>query len=536
MKLILISALLGCIIATSAQHTTGRPSQASTLSQDVTINEYVSAFSQDATSAESLASTTASKQLSIENQLLHLMTDHTAQMHSSNAFLNEIGNAISQLAVNVQEQIDRLPQLNLTKQQLAKASELAQNQTQQILQKLNKMTHAVLTRMDRTAYNIEYVIQEQEVVKEQINRLQSQLNSHQQHLLNSTESIDKNLLQLTELVSSALLPRIQSLNHSFSSLNHSQSNIQLELKNVAQIKEATTAAVGQLNSLDLQLAYQNLTQNSQLHKIAEAVKNFCPQQVALIDKGLQDLIVAQQRLHSKLSVCERQSTRPKSSEVKKGPEYKSSSAVAQPVAKSYKISEPSQRSYTTSSANPSQAEYYVYGKTSPSQSGKPNLAYGNQIKATQPRLKNVIYENAATKAEPKSSDFYINDMTYPSKHDKDSISETKQHNKNDLTYDLVEMLANKSQDLLKPDDQLSKSVEIYNGKPRQPPQIYEFDEGTSQNQAEAQSNAKYIFGIVKAQSEQPNANHKTPQFKPRRIGSTYYGNAFSSSYAQVPQS
>ncbi|XP_017873630.1 PREDICTED: uncharacterized protein LOC108621044 [Drosophila arizonae] len=526
MKLILISALLGCIISTSAQHTTSRPSQASTTSQDAAINENVSAFSQDTTSVESLANTTASKRLSIENQLLHLMTDHTAQMHSSNAFLNEIGNAINLLAVNVQEQIDRLPQLNLTKQQLAKASELAKNQTQQILQKLSKMTHEVLTKMDRTTHNIEYVIQEQEVVKEQINRFQSQLNSHQQRLLNSTDSIDKHLLQLTELVSSAVLPRIQSLNHSFSSLNNSQSNIQLQLKNMAQIKEATTAAVGQLNSLDLQLAYQNLSQNSQLHKIAEAVKHFCPQQVALIDKGLQDLIVAQQRLHSKLAVCERQPTRPKSYEVKKGPEYKSSSAATQPLAKPYKISEESPRSYTPASANPSQPEYYVYGKTSPSQSGKPNLA----------KLKNVIYKSAATKAEPKSSDFYINDMPYSSKHDKDSISETKQHNKNDLTYDLVEMLANKSQDILKPDAQLSKSVEIYNGKPRQPPQIYEFDEGTSQNQAEAQSNAKYVFDIVKAQSEQPNANHKTPQFKPRRIGSTYFGNAFSSSYAQVPQS
>ncbi|TDG44179.1 hypothetical protein AWZ03_009409 [Drosophila navojoa] len=528
MKLILIGALLGCIISTSAQDTTAQPSQASTAAQDVNMNENVSLSSQGATSVKSTANSTASQGISAENQLLHLLTDHRAQMHSSNAFLNEIGNAINLLAVNVQEQIHRLPQLNQTKQQLAKASELAQNQTQQVLQKLHKMTQEVLTKMDRTSHSIEYVIQEQEVVKEQINSLQRELNSHQQHLLNSTENIDKNLLQLTELVSSAVLPRIQSLNHSFSSLNHSQSNIQLELKNMAQIKEATTAAAGQLNALDLQLSYLNLTQNSQLHKIAEAVKYFCPQQVALIDKGLQDLIVAQQRLHSKLAVCERQSAKPKSYEVQKNP--------AKPLAKSYKISEPSQRSYSTANANPSQPEYYVYGKTSPSQPGKPNLAYSNQIKASQPQLKSVLYENSAMKAEPKSSDFYINDMPYPSKLDKDSMPATQQPNKNDLTYDLVEMLANKSQDILKPDVQPSKSVEIYNGKPRQPQQIYELDEGTSRNQAAAQSNAKYIFDIVKAQGEQPNASYKTPQFKPRRNGGTYYGNAFTSSYAQVPQS
>lgn len=551
MKLLFITALLGCIIATGAA------------SQYTTTTEAVSTTSQDTTSAESTAGTTVAsssteslKQISTEEQILHLMTEHTTQMLSSNKFLSEIESAISLLSFNVQEQIDLLPQLNLTQQQFSNTSRMAQNQTELVVQTLNNTAREVGSKLDRTVDKIECVMQEQEVIKEQIKQLQDKLNSYQQKLLKSTQSLDNNLLQLTELVTRAVLPRIHSLNSSFSSLNHSHSNINLELENVARIKAVQKVAVGQLNHLDLQLAYLNLTQNSQLSsQLTEASKYFCPEKVKVIDKGLQDLIVAQKRILTRLTECEEKRIKPKSYELTNSPKhiqiYKSANARPQ-LVQSYKTTQQNRNSqanlktYSSANTNPNQLshsklEYYVYDKTPPtSQSDK---AYSNGIIESQPNLKSFTTENTATTTEQKSTDYYINDMPYVSKsneHDQDAISETKEYKKKLLPYDFIKVLETKLHAIIKPDAQLSKPVEIYNGKQRQSQPIYENYDVTSQNQAielsKVQNTDKYIYYITNLQDEQLNDNYKNPQFKSRRIGNTYYGNGYSDSYAQVPQS
>ncbi|XP_064556439.1 uncharacterized protein LOC135440950 [Drosophila montana] len=313
MKLfLLLIPLLGCIIATGAQVT-----------PNTTEKQPTNTTAQDTTAKTTAISSTTEilKGVAAVQQLRNIVKPSSFDLSPVNNLFDKIENDIALLSFNLQEQIEQVPQPSSMQLQLTRTSLVSLNQTVKFQQSLYNTTTKVNGKMERTVHNIDLLAREQQLIKDQIKGIKKKIIFFQQELLHSSLDIDNSLLQLTELISRAVLPRLSSLNSSFSSLNISQSDLPQELQNVELVKAVHEVSINKLNFLDLQLAYLNGTQNAQLHKLTEAVMPLSPEQLKVIDKGLQDLVVAQKRIDLKLTIYDKWSAfpaKPKINELKSG--------------------------------------------------------------------------------------------------------------------------------------------------------------------------------------------------------------------------
>ncbi|KAH8273719.1 hypothetical protein KR018_010729 [Drosophila ironensis] len=160
----------------------------------------------------------------------------------------------------------------------------------------------------RTQAELQFLARLQEGTAVLLEQLSLKMEAYQQHVLDSSKKIDQDINELAKLVTRTVLPKLNDLKFSFDNLETSQINVEVELKNLAGIKDSTDESNHKLDVLEEQLKQLNSTQEVRLNALIGAINHLQPLNTWKVEGALRELIISQKRIELDLEQCSRQSS------------------------------------------------------------------------------------------------------------------------------------------------------------------------------------------------------------------------------------
>ncbi|KAL7740430.1 hypothetical protein ACLKA6_013224 [Drosophila palustris] len=304
------------------------------------------------------ACTAASETKKIEE----LLSGNTKALDETKLIMSHIDATNNQIMAGIEQQKTWLAAIKNVDELLAKLNQLLNVKTVVVLEALNNMTLKSGLVSERLSKDLFGLSQLQLSTKQQIISLEQKMEVYQKHVLENARSIDNNILELTKLITRAILPQLNGLQCSFDSLETSQINVEVELKSLGRIKDVSEETHSQLSILGEQLCSLNRTQNAGLSLLTSAVRQLKPLNSWQIESALRELIISQKRIELDLEACEKRSSSqyliPGTSSASYLPNYEVQTPAAQPqptapkkvnVKQAWSIKQPNQQSESSGS-------------------------------------------------------------------------------------------------------------------------------------------------------------------------------------------
>ncbi|KAH8353481.1 hypothetical protein KR084_011273 [Drosophila pseudotakahashii] len=240
-----------------------------------------------------------------EESIADLLKDNAKGVEVANALLTRIAAVSEETQAGLAEQKEALKVLTIVEGLLAKLT-LALDVSSQNLgaallniskqgEEYGHLTEAELLELARL----------QAGTKELLNVLEAKMDAYQRHVLHSSRNIGKSIDGLAKLITRTVLPQLNGLKCTFDSLETSQINVEVELKNLAGVKELGENSNHKLDVLEHQLKQLNRTQEQRLDTLIDAVKHLQPLSSWKVEAALRELIISQKRIELDLDECSR---------------------------------------------------------------------------------------------------------------------------------------------------------------------------------------------------------------------------------------
>ncbi|EDW13472.1 uncharacterized protein LOC6578108 [Drosophila mojavensis] len=237
-----------------------------------------------------------------------LLAENTKELNETKALLRHIDATNENIKNSIEQQRDWLDAIKNVDGQLDKLNLFLDAQSVVVQEALNNITLKSGIHADRVSKELGSLARLQISTKQQISGLEQKLDGYQRHVLQNARSIENNILDLTKLITRAVLPQLNGLQCSFDSLETSQVNIEVELKSLARLKEISEDSNIKLITLTSKLINLNRTQEAQFEKLTHALSQLKPLNSWQIESALRELIVSQKRIELDLEACDRRQT------------------------------------------------------------------------------------------------------------------------------------------------------------------------------------------------------------------------------------
>ncbi|XP_023163970.2 uncharacterized protein LOC111594754 [Drosophila hydei] len=290
----------------------------------------------------------------IAQNIEQLIAENTKELNETKALLSHIDATNENIKNSIEQQRGWLDAIKNVDGLLGKLNDFLDAQSVVVHEALSNITIRSGIHTDRVSKELGSLARLQISTKQQISALEQKLDGYQKHVIQNARSIDNNILDLTKLITRAVLPQLNGLQCSFDSLETSQINIEVELKSLARIKDINEDSNLKLVTLANQLFDLNRTQDSRFGMLTHALSQLKPLKTWQIESALRELIVSQKRIELDLEACDQ---RPISHYAKQSSSsyvsYENESPnTADPIpAQVWTHSEPNQRSSYYTSVN-----------------------------------------------------------------------------------------------------------------------------------------------------------------------------------------
>ncbi|XP_017069624.2 LOW QUALITY PROTEIN: uncharacterized protein LOC108106887 [Drosophila eugracilis] len=234
-----------------------------------------------------------------------LLKDNAKGVEAANTLLTRIAVVSEETQVGLAEQKEALKVLTLVESLLAKLTLSLETSSQNLVATLLNLSRQGEEYGNRTGAELLELVRIQEGTKELLNALEAKMEAYQRHVLNSSRNIDKSIDGLAKLITRTVLPQLNGLKCTFNNLETSQINVEVELKNLAGVKELSEDSNHKLDVLEFQLKQLNRTQEQRLDSLIDAVKRLQPQSSWKVEAALRELIISQKRIELDLEECSR---------------------------------------------------------------------------------------------------------------------------------------------------------------------------------------------------------------------------------------
>ncbi|XP_002066271.4 class E vacuolar protein-sorting machinery protein hse1 [Drosophila willistoni] len=241
----------------------------------------------------------------VEQGIEGWLKEAAEELGETNNLLKHIDTVNGQIKSNLDEQRKALEAVAQIEELLAKQIAFEDAKSEVLLEAFKKISVNGEAYAEITGKELRGLAQLQEGTKQLIVSLERKLEGFQRHVVNSARGIDQSIDQLTRLVTRAILPQLNGLRCSFDSLETSQINIEVELKNLGRIKDVSENTNAKLSILEHQLKDVNNTQTIGLDRLTAAVKHLKPLNSWEIEGALRELIISQKRIELDLESREK---------------------------------------------------------------------------------------------------------------------------------------------------------------------------------------------------------------------------------------
>ncbi|KAI8042813.1 hypothetical protein M5D96_004136 [Drosophila gunungcola] len=242
-----------------------------------------------------------------EESISDLLKDNSKGLQAANVLLDRIAKVGEEAQAGLADQKEALKALAIVDGLLAKLTIALEASSQNLVATLLNISKQGEEYGHRTDAQLLELARLQEATKQLLNVLEAKLDAYQKHVLQSSRSIDRSIDGLAKLITRTVLPQINGLKCSFDSLETSQINVEVELKNLAGVKELSEDSNRKLNVLEQQLKQLNRTQELRLDTLIGAVQHSQPLNPWKLEAALRELIISQKRIELDLDQCSRQS-------------------------------------------------------------------------------------------------------------------------------------------------------------------------------------------------------------------------------------
>ncbi|EDW55765.1 uncharacterized protein LOC6614692 [Drosophila sechellia] len=246
-----------------------------------------------------------------EESIADLLKDNAKGVQAANVLLTRIAQVSEQTQVGLAEQKEALKALTLVEKLLAKLTVVLEVGSHNLVATLENLSRQGEEYGNRTETELLELVRLQEGTKEVLNVLEAKMDAYYRHVLHSSRNIDNSIDGLAKLITRTVLPQLNGLKCTFDSLETSQINVEVELKNLAGVKELSENSNLKLNVLEHQLKQLNRTQEQRLDFLIDAVKHLQPHSSWKVEAVLRELIISQKRIELGLEECSRQQPHPK---------------------------------------------------------------------------------------------------------------------------------------------------------------------------------------------------------------------------------
>ncbi|XP_043641718.1 uncharacterized protein LOC122612285 [Drosophila teissieri] len=240
-----------------------------------------------------------------DESIADLLKDNAKGVEAANVLLTRIAQVSEQTQVGLAEQKEALKVLTLVEKLLAKLTVALDVGSRNLVATLENISRQGEEYGNRTEAELLAVVRLQEGTKEILNVLEAKMDAYQRHVLHSSRNIDSSIDGLAKLITRTVLPQLNGLKCTFDSLETSQINVEVELKNLAGVKELSENSNLKLDVLEQQLKQLNRTQEQRLDILIDAVKHLQPHSSWKVEAVLRELIISQKRIELGLEECSR---------------------------------------------------------------------------------------------------------------------------------------------------------------------------------------------------------------------------------------
>lgn len=237
-----------------------------------------------------------------------LLLGNTKELVDTKIIMTHIDATNNQIKAGIEQQQVWLTAIKNVEGLLANLHQFLDVKSLVVLEALKNVTLKSGLFSEHLSKNLVGLAQLQLSTKEQIIGLEQKMEVYQKHVLNNARSIDNAILDLTKLITRAVLPQLNGLQCSFDSLETSQINVEVELKNLVRIKDISEDTKSQLSILGEQLSSLNRTQNAGLSVLTSEVRKLNPLNFWHIESALRELLISQKRIELDLEACEKRSS------------------------------------------------------------------------------------------------------------------------------------------------------------------------------------------------------------------------------------
>ncbi|KAH8238086.1 hypothetical protein KR026_007501 [Drosophila bipectinata] len=218
--------------------------------------------------------------------------------------INEVSIKTQVALTQQQESLKVLDLINTLVEKLSTALDIKSQETAAALLNISKEGEQYASR---TEAELLLLARLQEGTALLINQLTIKLEAYQQHVLDNSRKIDLDINNLAKLITRTVLPQLNGLKCSFDNLETSQINVEVELKNLAGIRQISESTNQKLDVLEKQLKQLNHTQEVRLDGLIAAVSHLQPLNTWKVEGALRELIISQKRIELDLEQCSRPS-------------------------------------------------------------------------------------------------------------------------------------------------------------------------------------------------------------------------------------
>ncbi|XP_062126642.1 uncharacterized protein LOC133839247 [Drosophila sulfurigaster albostrigata] len=244
------------------------------------------------------------------HQIEELLTENNKHLADTQVLMSHVDATNKRIKEDIEKQQVWIVAIKNVDVLLAKLNEFLDVQSIVVLEALHNITHKAEGYTERLSKDLFGLAQLQLSTKQQIVSLEQKMEAYQKHVLLNARRIDNNILELTKLITRAVLPQLNGLQCSFDSLETSQINVEVELKGLERIKDVSDDTNSKLNTLGEQLRSLNRTQHTGLIALSSAVKQLKPLSSWHIESALRELIISQKRIELDLEACQKHSPPP----------------------------------------------------------------------------------------------------------------------------------------------------------------------------------------------------------------------------------
>lgn len=237
-----------------------------------------------------------------------LLSQNTKELVETKLLMSHVNSTNNQIKAGLDQQQVWLGVIKNVDNLLVKLSQSLAAKSMDVLGALNNITLKSGLYTERLSKDLFGLAELQLSTKQQIVSLEQKMEAYQKHVLKNARSIDNNILELTKLITRAVLPQLNGLQCSFDSLETSQINVEVELKSLGRIKDISEDTNSKLVILGDQLCSLNRTQSSGLSVLTSAVRQLKPLNSWQIESALRELILSQKRIELDLEACQKRSS------------------------------------------------------------------------------------------------------------------------------------------------------------------------------------------------------------------------------------